>query len=399
MEEKIIFIAGGPWQKPFVKYLKNKGHYIAIVNPIETETTNIANLHIKCDINNIKFIEKFIKKIKPKFITSDQSDISTHTVSLLSTRWNLPCNSLDSIDKLTNKLSIYKFAKKNKINVPNTKLVYSTDDIKKFFINSNGPVVIKPIDSTNSRGFKKFENLSEINETIFENTKNFSKTKQVIAQNFINGSMITLDGICSNYKHKTLVGGTKNKYFKPGINQDITYPLDLENNFFQKITKVNDLYIEKSGMQFGLTHSEYIVCNNEFYLIEISGRGGGAGITDKIIPWVSGVDIYDVLYESILGKDVNVKNIIPKKNHALLKYYTQKDLNNFKKENEILILKIKGVADFHTNFKGKQFISDIEDCRHSLGIYLAKTDQELKKTIKKVESILFPNNKEQKNIV
>ena len=390
MQKKILFIAGGPWQKPFVKFLKNKGYYIAIVNPVETDTTSIADFHIKCDINNLIFIEKFIKKIKPNFITSDQSDVSTSIVSLLSNRHDLPSNSIESIDKLTNKLSIYKFSEKLKIKTPKTEIVNSVNDIKNFFLSCKTPIVIKPIDSTNSRGFKKIENFNEINEYTYEHTKKFSKTKQVLAQKFIKGKMITLDGICSNFKHKTLVGGSKKKYFKPGINQDITYPINLEDKFYKKITDINDLYIEKSGMKFGLTHSEYIICDEEFYLIEIGGRGGGAGITDKIIPYVSGINTYDILHQSLIGNDIDVKNLTLSKNYAILKYYTKNDLKNFKKTNKNLIMKINGVADFQLNFKRKQFISDIEDCRHSLAIYLGKTKKELNDTILNAESILIP---------
>ena len=71
MKEKIIFIAGGPWQKPFVQYLKDKGHFIAIVNPVATNTTLLADIHIKCDISDLNTIEKYVKKLNPMFITSD----------------------------------------------------------------------------------------------------------------------------------------------------------------------------------------------------------------------------------------------------------------------------------------------------------------------------------------
>ena len=388
MKEKILFIAGGPWQKPFVEYLKNKNHYIYIVNPKKTPTTDIADYHIKCDINDLQVIDNYIEKIKPSFITSDQSDVATLTVSLLSKKWNLPCNDIYSIEKLTNKYLIYEFAKEININVPETELVNSTKDIENFSNKVKFPIIIKPIDSTNSRGFRKLNKHEDVNDELFQHTKQFSKNKQVIAQKFINGYMITLDGICSNSKHKTIVGGMKKSYYKPGINTNIEYPLNLENVLYKKIIKTNDEYVEKSGMEFGLTHSEYIVENDNFYLIEIGARGGGAGITDKIIPWVSGLNVYDIVYSSIKGNKLDVKELNIKEKYALLKYYEESEVLNFtiKKENEIK--KIKGVADFQFNFLSKQFISDTQDCRHSLGIYLANCNNELKEITDKVEKIL-----------
>ena len=391
MKEKILFIAGGPWQKPFVEYLKNKNHYIYIVNPKKTPTTDIADYHIKCDINDLQVIDNYIEKIKPSFITSDQSDVATLTVSLLSKKWNLPCNDIFSIEKLTNKYSIFKFAKEININVPETELVNSTKDIENFSNKVKFPIIIKPIDSTNSRGFCKINKHQDINYDLFEYTKQFSKNKQVIAQKFINGYMITLDGICSNNKHKTIVGGMKKSYYKPGINTNIEYPLNLKDILYEKIIKKNDEYVEKSGMKFGLTHSEYIIENDKFYLIEIGARGGGAGITDKIIPWVSGINVYDIVYSSIKGNKINVKELNVKEKYALLKYYQESEVLNFTTEKENEIKKIKGVADFQFNFLSKQFVSDIQDCRHSLGIYLANDNNELKEITNKIEKILTAN--------
>lgn len=43
---KILFIAGGLWQKAFVSFLKEKGHTVAIVNPVKNATTALADEHL-----------------------------------------------------------------------------------------------------------------------------------------------------------------------------------------------------------------------------------------------------------------------------------------------------------------------------------------------------------------
>ena len=381
---KIIFIAGGTWQKPFVKYLKDKGHFLAVVNPIVTDTTLLSDYHIKADVSDLKEINKKIKIIKPSFITSDQSDISTLTVAKLSEKWGLPGNKVETINKLTNKYSIYKLAKKIGIPVPETRLVKSVKNIFEF-ANSHGfPIIIKPTDATNSRGFRKIESYEEITNDIFQSSLKFSKSKQVIVQKFICGNMITLEGICSGKKHKTIASSKKNIYFKPGINSDIQYPSDLPNEFLKSIIADNDKYVESTGMEFGLTHSEYIINNNSHYLIEIGGRGGGAGITDKITPWVSGVQSYDILYDSLIGQTFDVKSLTVTEKPALLKYYQKEDVANCTDEKIERIRNIKGVADFQFDFIGQQYVKDNNDTRHSMGIYLAESEG----GIKEIESFV-----------
>ena len=373
----VIFLAGGPWQKPFVKYLKNKGHFVAVVNPISTQTTDLADLHIKCDVNDLMEIGKYVQRLNPLFITSDQSDISTLAVAKLSEEWKLPGNSVSTIENLTNKFNIYQFAKQIGVPVPNTELIYSTEDICNYGIKHGFPIIVKPTDETNSRGVRKINSIEEITEEIFQECLKFSKSKQVIVQDFVSGQMVTLEGVCSGNKHKTIANSRKNDYFKPGINSDIQYPSNLPDSLMNRIVKDNDNYVESSGMKFGLTHSEYIVNDDNYYLIEIGGRGGGAGITDKIVPWVSGIESYDVIYQSLMGQTFDVQSLRPIRRNALLKYYLKEEVENCTQDKIDLIKNTSGVSDFQFDFIGQQYVKDYNDVRHSMGIYLANSENEI----------------------
>lgn len=383
---KIICIAGGIWQKPWIAHLKNQGNYIAVVNPVSTDATRLADIHIQADINDLNTINQHIEKICPDRITSDQSDVSTMIVSVLSEKWGLPGNSVQTVKRLTDKFEIYNFGMSIGVPVPKSTLAFGPNDIANFGAANGFPIIIKPVDSTMSRGFRKIESPQEITQELFETSVRFSKTKLVIVQDFIDGEMVTLEGVCSGGKHRTIAVSKKTGYFKPGINHGVRYPYD--SPLIEAITNTNDTYVEKSGMEFGLTHSEYIINGDNFCLIEIGGRGGGAGITDKIVPWVSGVDVYDVFYNSLIGNTVNVKEIKPFKRSALLKYYAESQVEKFNEEKRNLISQIKGVADFNYNFANKQYVFDTNDIRHSMGIYLAENPDELDELHERINQIL-----------
>jgi biotin carboxylase len=383
--KKILFIAGGIWQKTFVQYLKEKNNYVAIVNPVITSTTEICDFHVKCDINNLEEIEKYIKSEKPDLITSDQSDISTSIVSYLSHKFGLPCNEPSVIKRFTDKYEIFKFASSIEVRVPKTKLVKSLEDVLEF--NCEFPIVIKPVDSTMSRGFSKINCPRDINEKLLVHSLKFSKSKTLIAQEFIDGDMVTLEGVCSGSKHKTLAVSRKRKenYFKSGIVSDVRYPADYEKNFLDKIVFLNDKYIEESGMRFGLTHSEFIVKNGDIYLIESGARGGGAGIASEIVPWVSGVDSYSIFYKSLLGEIIDVKSLKLKQRSALLRYYRKEDVDEDQAKK---IKRLEGCKLFSYNFTGTQYQPDKNDCRYSMAIYLSENDDEMKIIQEKVNAII-----------
>ena len=368
----VLFIAGGLWQKPFVQYLKDRGHRVAVVNPVETETTRIADVHLIEDVRNVEDIIELVELADkvPDFVTSDQSDISTMVVSVLSSHWGLPGNYPSVIDKFTNKYSMYEFGSDIGVSVPTSALVEDFIDVAKFGRTHGYPIIIKPIDSTMSRGFRKFESAHHVTHEFFEESLSFSRLGHVIVQKFMPGDMVTLEGVCSGGKHKTLATSRKNEYFKAGITSGVRYPSSIDSELLDKIIAENDRYVEEAGLRFGLTHSEFIINGDDFCLLEIGARGGGAGITDKIVPWVSGVESYGILEASLRGQETDVKSLIPLKRHALLKYYQKQDPVNrmdFTKE----VMEIEGVAEYRHNFVGKQYAADENDTRYTMGIYLS----------------------------
>lgn len=378
---KCIVIAGGPWQKPLVEFLKRKGEFVYVVNPKKTETTKMADGHIVADVNDFDLINSYALKIKPSFITSDQSDVSTMTVAKISSYWNLPGNNPEVVELFTNKYKTFQFAKSIGIPVPLTTL--KKEELSDF------PLVVKPVDATNSRGFRKVDHKKDLEEA-YQSSKKFSNSGQVIFQEYLFGkTQITLDGVCSGGFHKTLATSKKGEYFKPGLTSSVRYPSNISPRLLNQIISDNDKYVEMSGLNFGLTHGEYIVDEEkeEYHLVEIAARGAGAGITDKITPWVSGIDPYEIIYSSLKGEKVDVKSLIPLNRPAILQFYHENEMKNFSILNLDEIKKNKGVAAFYFDFRSEQFSIDEYNPRHTMGIYRAESEKELDLIIEKISNL------------
>jgi biotin carboxylase len=271
--------------------------------------------------------------------------------------------------------------------VPPTSLVRDMEDIKRFEKNYNYPFIIKPVDSTMSRGFKYLNDSRDVTEEVLEKSRSFSKTNQIIIQTFMPGDMVTLEGVCSGGKHKTLAAGFKKESFKVGITSGVEYPADFDPEMLDYIIKENDRYVESSGLSFGLTHAEYIVAPHAYWLLEIGARGGGAGITDKIVPWVSGVDVYDILHRSLMGEVVDVKALRPLNRHASLRYYERHQPINWE-DNTDKIMEVSGVAEYRHNFLGEQYVSDPYDTRYSMGIYLAEDEKGMEEVMRGLDQAI-----------
>lgn len=91
------------------------------------------------------------------------------------------------------------------------------------------------------------------------------------------------------------------------------------------------------------------------------------------------------MFRSLCGQIIDVKSLSLLNRPAHLKYYTQEEVNN---PDIAAILAIPGVAAFHYNFMGQQYVQDKLDVRHSMGIYLAETNSELEQITSMVSKLL-----------
>jgi aminotransferase len=382
----VLVIAGGIWQRPLIGFLKKKGHKVTVVDPyLYSEGVQIADRHIKLDVRNTEAIFNEIKNSKFEFIATDQSDISVNTVALLSERLNLLSNPYSVTNRFVNKYEMRNLSKKLNINIPDYSKISNIVELREFIREYGMPVIIKPADSQSSRGVSKIteENISSLEKYFIESLK-FANCGYIIAEKFIEGTEVTVEGFASAYRHRTLAISRK-KHFRTAIASSLEYPADIEERIYSKIESFNDLFVENSGLQFGITHSEYIIerTSGEPYLIEIACRGGGSLISSDIINWVSGNDVYEMYYQNLKGGITDVKRLEVKKRNAILQFFefrpgTVKKINGVDEAKQI-----KGVLELKLAFKPGDFLKPAEDDRSRQGFVIIFADSK-----KELDSIL-----------
>src|SRR5581483_11763280 len=248
----VVVLPGGSWQKGIVKFLQGKGHKVHVVNPISNQTTKSADGHIVADVEDLDKMLIEIKKLNPVFIVSDQSDIATFIVAVLNQRMGLPGNDPKVVETFRDKAVMQQFASKIGMKTPVSTVVRSFADLEGFSKNQPFPIVIKPVDATNSRGFRKALSTNELKYCYKESIK-YSRSKTLIAQEFVKGTtQITLDGACSNSFHCTLAASIKGPYFKPGLTSFVKYPCNIDKILLAKIIEVNNNFVTRTGLNFGL---------------------------------------------------------------------------------------------------------------------------------------------------
>jgi aminotransferase len=386
----VLVVAGGLWQVPLIKYLKNKGHRVFVADPyLHSPGVQFADRHLQCDVRNFELLKELIGNIKFEFITSDQSDISINTVAQLSTYFNLTGNSLVVTNKFVNKYQMRLLAESLQIPIPKFARIGTISDLRIFINTTNLPIILKPADSQSSRGVVKIDssNQKDLEHFVVSSLK-FANCGYLIAEEFIEGREVTVEGFASNYKHRSLAISLK-KHFRTGIASELLYPANIPQQVYSEVERLNDLYVEHSGLRYGITHAEYIINleTGRIALIEIACRGGGTLISSDIVNWVSGVNIYDQFYLNLKGGITNVKDLKVLKRNAILKFFefAPGTVSSVSGLDELKDL--KGVYSFNFSFKPGDKLIPAEDDRSRHGYIIAYAD-----SIKELESIVSKVN-------
>ncbi len=345
-----MMVAGGRFQVPMAKKIKEMGHRLICTNLYE-DSPAFAYAD-KSYVVNVLDKEKNLQIAKENHIdaiVSDQSDISMETLAYVAEHLGLPTNGLHIAELCSDKAKMRAHCKEHGFFVPDFRACKTVEEALEFFQNRN-KIVIKPQNSQASRGVFFIESAEQLREK-FPISQSFTHgDRLVVAEEYMDGGTsdgreFTVDGIFINGKHHTLAISKKVQYeHNPSIARELIFSMHDDVYDYDKFIAQNNRLMESTGAQMGMSHNEYKLHNGEFYLVEMSNRGGGNGLSSLIVPIISGVDNHAIYIRQSLGEKVNELAVDEDRKHpyAILKFFDHKQFSGME---SFVIQSIEGVEE------------------------------------------------------
>ena len=401
MDKYIVFLAAGKWQEPWVTYLKGKGHKILLVDPNENPVCRKhSDLYFRCDVKNSAAIKDYIEQnnILVEFFTTDQTDVSTIPVAWLSDYFRTPGNPLEVVKRFTNKYESREFVRANfgDDHIPAFQKVATAEEVVRFVeALEHRKAILKPADAQSSRGIFLVDGTSnpEFIEQAVEEALPFTQEDYLIIEEFVEGVEITVEGLMTPNGHKTLAGSRK-KHFRTGIASELAYQLETDSGLWEAIIKFHDAVVDRTGLKMGITHTEYIIDEQRktFHLVEMACRGGGSLIPSAIVPWVSGVNLYDVFYAQLTRQEITAEMLeeYPVKKGGSLHFF---EFPSGKVESILgteLANELEGVLRMELEFNPGDTLHPATDDRGRQGfaIVLGENREQVNDTIKEIYELV-----------
>ena len=304
--KKIMILGGNVFQSTVIKRAKELGYYVISVDYLPDNPGH----KFSDEYHNISIVDKenvlaLAKKLNIDGILAYASDIAAPTAAYVSEQLNLPTNPYKSVMILTHKNLFRSFMKDNNFLAPDGGKSFSDrEKAREYLKELELPVMIKPVDSSGSKGVTKIMSPNDF-EAAFDEAMSYSISKEIIMEHFIQKAGYRVDGEGFIKDGKIAFFGVMDQHNNVECNPyppiGSSYPSIQAQAIQQKAKEIVQSIFDKLGMRFGGFNSEYIVDDKgEIYLLEIGPRHGGNFIPDTI-KTASGIDMIEASIRACVG--------------------------------------------------------------------------------------------------
>lgn len=307
--EKILLLGGSAQQVIAIEIAKKLGYSTILCDFLpDNPGQYVADKFYLVSTTDKDAVLDVAREEQVNGVLAYASDPAAPTAAYVAEKMGLPGNPYESVEILCNKDRFRKFLLENGFSAPNAKGFASIEGalkVKKYF---KYPIIIKPVDSSGSKGVTVLHTEAGLREAL-EFAFSFSRCHRIIIESFV------------EKKHPYLIGGDvfiengkivlwglmnchRDNFVNPLVPVGKSYPLQLEAIDVQHVKETLSSIVEKLGIRNGSMNVELVVDKeNRVWPIDIGPRSGGNMIPD-LLGDMFGVDIAEMSVEAAIGTEI-----------------------------------------------------------------------------------------------
>ena len=306
--KRLLMLGGSMQQIPIIKRAKEMGLYVITCDYCpDNPGHKFADEYYNVSTTDLDAVLELAKRLNIDGIVAYASDPAAPTAAYVSEKLGLPGNPYQSVKLLTEKDLFRKFLKEHGLNCPKAQGFTNYEDALAAIGDFRFPVMVKPVDSSGSKGVVKIYGVDELKDAVAE-ALSYSRGKRFIIEEFIvkkgyqvSGDGFSVDGklVFTSYGNELYSGKGTREYVALGE----FWPSLLTEEQKNKVDEELQRLITALGMKTCAYNIEVILDENDtVYVLELGPRNGGSYIP-QLIKYATGVDLVDYTIWGALGMD------------------------------------------------------------------------------------------------
>lgn len=385
--KKLLIIGASILQLPAILKAKEMGYRVAVAdyNP------NAIGVSYADEYYNVSTIDKegvlrVAQAANIDGIMTLATDMPMRTIAYVAEKMGLPGISEETALKATDKGVMIETFRENSVACPWFYIVSSEKELKKVQSSLKYPCIIKPTDSSGSRGVVLVENEEELMKGYLY-SKKASRDEKVIIEEYLIGNEVSVEVMTIGGVPHILAITDKITTGSPHfVEMGHSQPSRLSERALKEISELATKAVQAIKLENGPAHVEIMYTPTGPKMIEIGARMGGDNITTHLVPLSTGIDMVRATIQLSVGQQPNIKQKF-KKNSAILYIKGSPGIiSEISGTDEAK--KILGIKEVVLTKKKGDHVSTIQSSNDRIGYVIAQGDS-TKNAIKICEEALL----------
>ena len=307
MQKRILFLGATQFQIPPILYAKEQGHHVITVDYLpENPGHQYSDEYHNVSTTDKDAILALAQRLKIDGIVAYASDPAAPTQAYVAEKMGLAGNPYESVEILARKDLFRDFLAKHDFLVPKSNSFYSLQEALDWFSSLAKPVIVKPVDSSGSKGVSKIHNESEL-AAAFDYALGFSREKKVVVEEFFvrDGYQVAGDGFVVDGKlvFRCWANEHFDKLCKNFVPIGESFPSIMSDFTQDQAHAETQRLLDLLGMRCGALNFDFHYDKDgNFSFLELGPRNGG-NLIPEVIKYATGVDLVKYTVDAALGFD------------------------------------------------------------------------------------------------
>lgn len=306
-QRKILLLGGSAAQMIAIQKAKNLGYYTVLCDFLpDNPGQYIADKFYLVSTTDKEAVLAVAKSENIDGIVAYSSDPAAPTAAYVANAMGLPGMDYNIVRCFCEKQLFREYLKMNKFNVPQSIKIDLAKQERINISTLNFPLIVKPTDSSGSKGITVIENKEQFDNAI-EYAKQYSRNKILIVEEFITrdhphvieAEIFALNGKVVSWG---LINSIRDKESNPLLPSAYTYPLELTKERKQIVKNEVSRLVASTGNTSGAFNIEMIIDKyNHLYFLDAGPRNGG-NMLPEFISMISQKDMVKATLMTAMGE-------------------------------------------------------------------------------------------------
>lgn len=393
--KKILMLGGSLYQTYAIKEAKRLGYYVITCDYCpENPGHQFADEYHNVSTTDKEAVLKLAQELKIDGIVAYASDPAAPTAAYVAEQLGLPTSPYKSVEILSNKDLFRDFLQKNGFNCPKAKGYTKAEDAKGDIHLFQLPVMVKPVDSSGSKGITKLTDWAKLDAAI-EEALSYSRAKRFLIEEFIVKKGHQISGDAFSVDGKLAFYSFGNEFYDPNCDKDFAplgecWPFQMDQRYIEDLAEQLQRLFTLLGMRSNAYNVEAIVgVDKKVYLLEVGARSGGS-LIPQVTEYATGVNMVTYVIKAAMGENCSGLQMTPVKgcwsNYMVHSNVTGK----FKSIHFDEVFEKKHLVDWVTDLKVGDEVHRFRGAQDCIGEFILKYEsvEQMFEVIKNIESYI-----------